>query len=226
MMKKLIKLLFVAVCFSLASQAHAQLSWGVKVGANLSDATFKGLKDVKVDNLSGFFVGPMLEVKLPFLGLGIDGSLLYSQTKVKFINESSNVAATNHQRELDIPLNLKWSRSLLKIVGVYVAVGPDFSFNLKSDNIGHDLADIAGEALPGDRTSIKRKAANVGLNFGAGLILVKHLQVGFNYNLPLTSSAREKISDGDIAGTMGDIFDGSTFDAKNKKWQIFFAYLF
>ena len=109
---------------------------------------------------------------------------------------------------------------------IYLAAGPDFSFNLKSDNIGSDLADIAVSTVQGDKTSIKRKAANVGLNFGAGIILVKHLQVGFNYNLPLTSSAREDIKDGNVANAIGTLFDGDTFDTKNKKWQISVAYLF
>lgn len=225
-MKKFIKLFFVVACFCMASQAQAQLAWGLKAGANLSDASVKGLKDVKVDNLSGFFVGPMIDFKLPVFGLGVDGSLLYSQTKMKFINETNNVGVTNKQHELDIPINLKWSHSLLKLIGVYLAAGPDFSFNLKSDNIGSDLADITGGALQGDNTSIKRKAANVGLNFGAGIILVKHLQVGFNYNLPLTSSAREDIKDGDMANAIGTLFNGNTFDTKNKKWQISVAYLF
>lgn len=225
-MKSIIRVLFVAVCFFTASQVHAQLSWGLKVGANLSDASFKGLKDVKVDNLSGFFVGPMIDFKLPVFGLGVDGSLLYSQTKMKFINETTNLGVTNKQHELDIPINLKWSHSLLKLIGVYLAAGPDFSFNLKSDNIGSDLADVTGGVLQGDKASIKRKAANVGLNFGAGIILVKHLQVGFNYNLPLTSSAREDIKDGDMANAIGTLFNGNTFDTKNKKWQISVAYLF
>ena len=172
-MKNLIKMFFVIVCFCMVSQAQAQLNWGLKIGANLSDASFKGLKDVKVDNLSGFFVGPMI-----------------------------------------------------KLIGIYLAAGPDFSFNLKSDNIGSDLADIAVSTVQGDKASIKRKAANVGLNFGAGIILVKHLQVGFNYNLPLTSSAREDIKDGNVANAIGTLFDGDTFDTKNKKWQISVAYLF
>lgn len=106
-MKKFIKLFFVIACCCVVSQAQAQLAWGLKAGANLSDASFKGLKDIKVDNLSGFFVGPMIEFKLPVFGLGVDGSLLYSQTKMKFINETTNIGATNRQHELDIPLNLK-----------------------------------------------------------------------------------------------------------------------
>ena len=108
-MKNLIKMFFVIVCFCMVSQAQAQLNWGLKIGANLSDASFKGLKDVKVDNLSGFFVGPMVEFKFPVFGLGVDGSLLYSQTKMKFINETTNIGVTNKQHELDIPVNLKWS---------------------------------------------------------------------------------------------------------------------
>ena len=221
-MKSLIKMFFVVLCLAVASQAQAQLSWGLKGGVNLPDVSIKGLKDVKVDDLSGFFVGPMIEFKTPLFGLGVDGALLYSQTKTKFINETTNAGVVNKQHELDIPVNLKWTCSLLDLIGIYLAAGPDFAFNLKSDNIGTDLADIAGDALQGNKPDIKRRSANIGLNFGAGIILLRHLQVGFNYNLPLTSSARESISTEGV----GTLFDGNTFDTKNNKWQISAAYLF
>lgn len=49
----------------------------------------------------------------------------------------------------------------------------------------------------------------VGLNLGVGVKLIKHLQVGVNYQFP-----------------MGDSFKLNNVDAKNKTWQISAAYLF
>ena len=220
-MKKIISVLMVAVCLMMAAPAQAQLHFGVKGGLNLSKVSFSK-SDLKGDNKTGWFIGPMAEFTLPIIGIGADVAALYSQTELAAKGYSTDAKL----KTIEIPVNLKWSHSLLKLIGIYLAAGPDFSFNLKSDNIGSDLADIAVSTVQGDKASIKRKAANVGLNFGAGIILVKHLQVGFNYNLPLTSSAREDIKDGNVANAIGTLFDGDTFDTKNKKWQISVAYLF
>ena len=207
-MKNLIKMFFVIVCFCMVSQAQAQLNWGLKIGANLSDASFKGLKDVKVDNLSGFFVGPMIEFKFPVFGLGVDGSLLYSQTKMKFINETTNIGVTNKQHELDIPVNLKWSFGLGSMLGAYIAAGPQFGFNIgnKKGFMNYDL-----------------KKNNTSFNVGAGVKLIRHLQLGVNYNFALGHTAT-------LYADPNIILDGKplTQDVKikNNTWQVSLAYLF
>lgn len=41
----------------------------------MSKLKFEGMKD----NSTGFFFGPMAEITIPVIGLGVDGALLYSQ---------------------------------------------------------------------------------------------------------------------------------------------------
>ena len=183
-MKRIISVLLVAVCIGMAMPAQAQLKWGVKGGVNVAKVTFDD-KLLKSDNMAGFFIGPMAEFTIPVVGLGIDGSLLFSQKGIKADNDAVK------QYGLDIPVNLKYNIGLGSLLGIYLAAGPDYD----------------------------KRRAMVGVNVGAGLKLVKHLQIGFNYNIPLGKS-------GDV--TWKDGFD-SVFKAdsyKTKTWQISAAYLF
>ena len=198
-MKKIISTLMVAVaCLLMAAPAQAQLRWGLKAGLNLNKMDLKkGTTNLKNDNMTGFFVGPMAEFTLPIVGLGVDGALLYSQrgTKVEDLNTQVDAPLKKYkQHSLEIPVNLKYSFGLGDMASIYAAAGPDFIFNLKSDDFWGD---------------VKRKNAEVGLSVGAGLKLLNHFQIGANYIFPLTKNVKE---------------DG--WSANNKTWQISLAYMF
>lgn len=89
----------------------------------MSKLKLEGMKD----NSTGFFFGPMAEITIPVIGLGVDGALLYSQKGDKM--EGLDMK----QSGLDIPVNLKYSIGLGSMLGIYVAAGPDFFFNFKGD---------------------------------------------------------------------------------------------
>lgn len=193
-MKKIFGALMIAVCIGMAMPAQAQLKFGVKGGLNLAKADFNQ-DDLKVDNFTGFFIGPMAEFTIPVVGLGVDGALLFSQRGVKVNDESVK------ENGLEIPVNLKYNIGLGSMLGIYLAAGPDFYFGFDKDK------SII------QNTKLERKNAQVGINLGAGVKLIKHLQVGFNYNIPL-----------------GDSFTWenatSAIGSKNKLWQISAAYIF
>jgi hypothetical protein len=82
------------------------------------------------------------------------------------------------------------------MLGAYLAAGPGFFFNFNDIDI-KDL-DV--------------KKTQVSLNLGAGLKLLKKLQVGVVYQIP-----------------MGDSFDLKAFNKKigdTKTWQVSLAYIF
>ena len=145
----------------LAIPAQAQFMWGVKGGMNVSRVAFDSKEGVSVDR-NGFFIGPMLEFTFP-MGVGLDGSLLYSQRGVR--DEKYK------QMGFDIPLNLKYTYGFGRGSGVFVALGPDFYFDFKKDGRWEE-----------------HRRAMVGINIGGGLRLFKHLQLGFNYNIALGPS--------------------------------------
>ena len=192
-MKKIFSALLIAVCIGMAMPTQAQIHFGVKGGLNLSKASFSK-DDFKKDNFTGFFIGPMAEVTLPIIGLGVDGALLFSQRGVDIEGEKIK------QNGLDIPVNLKYNIGLGSLLGIYLAAGPDFYFDFKGDKTV-------------DGVKIDKKGAQIGLNLGAGLKLFKHLQAGFNYNIPFSDTA--KLTDGTEYATY-----------KTKTWQVSVAYIF
>lgn len=196
-MKKIFSALLIAICVGMAMPAQAQLKFGVKGGLNLAKADFDK-SDLKTDNFTGFFIGPMAEFTIPVVGLGVDGALLFSQRGIKVEGESEK------ENGLEIPVNLKYNIGLGSMLGIYVAAGPDFYFNFAKDKSF------------GENVKLERKNAQVGINLGAGVKLIKHLQIGFNYNIPLGNSAELTIADGVT----------EVFTSKTKMWQVSAAYIF
>lgn len=219
-MKKIISTLLVAACLLMAVPAQAQFKWGLKGGVNLTKPTLSGFGDnFKSDNTTGFFVGPMAEFTIPIAGLGVDGALLYSQKKAKIVETISNTSDELKQHSLEIPINLKYSIGLGDMAGVFIAVGPSFGFNLKNDDFS---ADFLPDNQSGNFLENAYKKAEVSLNFGVGVKLINHIQLGVNYNLPLTESSKTKVMDGEI----GSALFGKDKTFKNNTWQISLAYLF
>ncbi|WP_278562084.1 porin family protein [Phocaeicola plebeius] len=194
-MKKLLSTLMVIACLALAIPAQAQIKFGVKAGLNVSKLHLSE-NIVSKDNRAGFFVGPTAEFTLPLLGLGIDGSVLYNQFGV------DSEEGTSTKKSIEIPINLRWTVGFSSLVGAYVAVGPQFGFNV-------------GDRWFDEVCEFKKNTTS--FNVGAGLKLLGHLQVGANYNFALKDNG--KIHDGDIE-------DLATIGFKQNTWQVSVAYLF
>ena len=192
-MKKVFSVLMVAVALMIAAPAQAQLiKFGVKGGMNFSklDTDVQSWKDA-MDSSTGYFIGPMAEVTLPLVGLGVDGAVMFSQRGRGEVK----------QQGLEIPVNLKWSFGLGSMLGFYLAAGPDFYYNFEKD----------------DSALLKTKKSQIAVNLGAGLKLLKKLQVGVNYQMPLSDSYyyNDKVIDGNQEGGV-----------RTKCWQVSLAYIF
>ena len=194
-MKKIFSAFVIAVCcMFMAMPAQAQLlKWGVKGGVNMTKIDWDGGYKGNKDNSTGFFIGPMAEFNIPIVGLGVDASLLFAQRGIKVSEGNDDI--TVKQNGIDIPVNLKYTIGLGSLLGIYIAAGPDFFFDFKKKDY------------------VDRKKAQVALNLGAGVKLLKHLQVGVTYQLPMGDSFTWKNA-------------GDAIGAKNKTWQVSAAYLF
>ena len=202
------KILFVVALLAATMTVNAQgLKFGIKGGLNLTKMTFS--KDVySSDNQAGFYLGPTLKLSLP-LGFGVDVAALYDQrsTKVDIIDEK-NAPANDEgiktvssldtydikQKSIQIPINVRYNIGLGSEAGIYLAVGPQFGF---------PVGDKVYNTKLGDYTL---KSSNLSFNFGAGVYLLDHLEVGFSYNL--------------AAGKSGEFTGYSDIDTHNNAWQI------
>jgi hypothetical protein len=183
----------------MAMPADAQINFGVKGGVNLSSMSFSDVKgNFKNDNMTGFFIGPMADLTIPIIGIGLDAALMYSQRGNISGQTSAGNNVTLKQRGLELPINLKYTVGLGSMLGIYFAVGPDFFFNFASGT-----------------SMFEKEKTQVGLNLGAGVKLIKHLQIGFNYQIPMGNSFN-------LIEGAGNAFSKS----KTKTWQVSLAYLF
>lgn len=191
-MKKIFSTLVIMVCLLLAVPAQAQVKFGIKGGLDISKL------DNKVgENATGFFVGPMVDVTLPIIGLGVDVAALYSQSGLDVNNTKSEKL-----KSVEIPVNLKWTLGLGSTLGVYVAAGPQFGFSINDG--WKQLMEESNKSF-------------VSVNVGAGLKLLRHLQVGVNYNI-----GASKLGDMIVESSEGDLRSS----IRKNSWQVSLAYMF
>lgn len=191
-MKKIFSTLVIMVCLLLAVPAQAQVKFGLKGGLDVSKL------DNKVgENTTGFFVGPMVDVTLPIIGLGIDVAALYSQSGLDVNNKNSEKL-----KSVEIPVNLKWTLGLGSTLGVYVAAGPQFGFSINDG--WKQLMEESNKSF-------------VSVNVGAGLKLLRHLQVGVNYNI-----GASKLGDMIVESSDGNLRSS----IRKNSWQVSLAYMF
>lgn len=200
-MKKIFSAFMVMALLLITIPANAQFKFGVKGGLNISKLSVS--KDIlKSDNQTGFFIGPMAEFTIPIVGLGVDVVALYNQSGVATVSGSEG-EVNSTLKTVEIPINLKWTFGLGSTAGVYVAAGPQFGFNV-GDRIIQDIYEF--------------KKNNTTFNVGAGVKLIRHLQIGVNYNFGLSRVA-SIIGNDEFKEFAGE-------KIRNNTWQISLAYLF
>lgn len=195
-MKKTVALVLIALAALITVPVKAQVKFGIKGGVNISTVHFNK-EIVSKGNMTGFQIGPMIEARIPLVGIGFDAAVLYSQ---KGLGIGSEDIKTDY---LDVPVNLKWKFGLPVVKG-FLTAGPYVGFRVGGDKIWKVLND-----------QIEAKTFSAGLNFGAGIELISHLQVGVNYGLGLTDNYSIK---------KADLTNGG--NGKNRGWSITAAILF
>ena len=200
-MKRFFSLVVLFSAMTMAVQAQ-NVKFGVKGGLDIQNMKFDN-SVFNTDNKLGWFVGPTLQVSLPIGGLGVDIAGLYNQKKYEVNGESIK------QQSILVPVNARLNLGIGSTAGVYVAAGPQFSFNIGDDKFEWKKADVE------NTFQLKKSAFSV--NLGAGVFLSSHLEIGFNYNVAVSSAAEASFDKGVKA-----IND----DTKPKSWQISATYFF
>jgi opacity protein-like surface antigen len=185
-MKKLLLAIAVAIVSIAASAQTAKMfNWGVEAGMNFNSLSFD--KEMfESGNRAGFFVGPKVKVKVPLVGLGLDGALLYSMNSANMHNTLTDNVKSKNLSYLEIPLNVRYDFSLLKVLSIYLATGPQYNYCMSSDAT---IAEFYGPVDGGISRS------TWGWNVGGGVELFKHLQLGVTYTIPISDSGSFELSD-------------------------------
>ena len=200
-MKRIITLVLLVAAMTVSAQAQG-IKFGLKGGLDIVNLSFdKNVFDTS--NKLGWFIGPSLKVSLPVPGLGVDIAALYDQKKSEVNNE------TITQKSIIVPVNARFSFGVGSAASIYLAAGPQFGFNVGDDEFKW--------TSNGVENTFQLKKSAFSLNFGAGVTLMKHLEIGFAYNLGLGKTA-----DVTVKQASQDIKD----ETAPKSWQISAAYYF
>lgn len=200
-MKRLIASILVALAVVAgASSADAQLRFGVKAGVNVNSFHFD-TDMFNAHNRAGFTGGVMMEFTAPMTGLGIDLSVLYTRRNAKWMVD--NGYQNDNRDYLSIPLHMKWRISIPvinKVIRPYLLTGPDFAVLMSKRAI---------------TDGVRNRKFDTSWDFGAGVELFSHLQVGASYGIGMTKALKAVgvTGSGEVAG-------------RNRYWTITAAYLF
>jgi opacity protein-like surface antigen len=195
-MKRILSLMVLVAALTMTAQAQ-RVQFGVKGGLNLTKMSVS--KDViKSDNQAGFYIGPTLKIALP-LSFSVDVAALYDQRSAKIETDGlTGIQGAGDekikQKSIQIPVNARYNIGIGSEAGIYLAVGPQFGF---------PVGDKVYNTKLGEYTL---KSSNLSFNFGAGVYLLDHLEIGFSYNL--------------AAGKSGEFKNAGDIDTHNNAWQI------
>ena len=210
-MKKVLSIVFMVAAMLFASNANAQIKFGLKGGLNVTSMSFS--EDVfDASNKTGFFVGPMVKVTVPIVGLSFDAAALYDQKEadVKYAAEGELGKVNVKQQSINIPVNVRYGFGLSSLANIVLFAGPQWGINVGDKNFKWN-----------ETSSYSLKKSNFSVNVGAGVTLLKHLQVSANYNIACGKSA-----DASLSKALDAAANAGKDKSHNNSWQIALGYWF
>jgi len=208
-MKKILSLVFMVATMMFATSANAQIKFGLKGGLDVTNMSLNN--DVfDASNRAGFFVGPMVKVTVPIVGLSFDAAALYDQKEAKVTVDGENndvYSTTMKQKSINIPVNVRYGFGLSSLANVFLFAGPQWGINVGDKNFEWTKS-----------SSYSLKKSNFSVNVGAGVTVMSHLQISANYNI-----ACGKTADMTWSNASDKIVNGKS---RNNSWQIALGYWF
>jgi len=218
MKKYILSLLLFLLTLSAPQKVNAfDFDWGITAGMNLTklslDGDYQGVFSSK--NRIGWFAGPKINLNIA-LGLGIDASLLYQQYNYNMGFDLSYVeySTTRRQQYVSLPINARYNLGLGETASIYIATGPQFDFG-----IGEKSEDWFS-------TTFQQKNMTTTWNVGAGVRILKGLEIGLAYNIPIGKTG-ESIDTGNLGSTIiGSIWQTDKNQYKANTFKIHLSYYF
>ena len=210
-MKKVLSIVFMVVAMLFASNANAQIKFGLKGGLNVTSMSFSE-EVFDASNKTGFFVGPMVKVTVPIVGLSFDAAALYDQKEadVKYAAEGELGKVNVKQQSINIPVNVRYGFGLSSLANIFLFAGPQWGINVGGKNFKWN-----------ESSSYSLKKSNFSVNVGAGVTLLNHLQVSANYNIACGKSA-----DASLSKALDAAANAGKDKSHNNSWQIALGYWF
>lgn len=206
--------LLVALAIGMSAQAGDIFRFGPRVGVEVNSMRLNP-EVFNSENRAGFTGGVQIEANVPLIGLAFDLSVMYvhrvnnnsalNGSNVS-VDQSAMLDNNNYKKRdyIEIPVNFKYKLGLPvvgKYISPYIFTGPSFGILASKRQITE---------------AYKNKAFDVSWNFGLGVQLFNHLQIGASYGLGITKTI-EKLT---------PINAGAEITGRNNYWTVTAAWLF
>lgn len=204
-------LFFSLAMFFLATMSYAQLRFGVKAGANLSNFASASSVIDQVKGATNYQVGVLLQAKA--FGFAIQPEVLYSVKSGQFSNTTMSDIITGQDIEyqshnLEIPVNLQFGFGMGP-ARLFVQGGPYVSF-------------LTGALVNGsvdNYEKIKENMNTFDYGFGAGVgAEIMNLQLTVKYDWGLSKLGKESMLAGENVNPFNEL--------QNRNLSIALAFLF
>lgn len=207
---------YTALCLILvcSATAEAQVKVGVRAGLNLTSLSIMKNDGIyadgiyAIDNNTGFFAGPVVQVGLP-VNLSVEGGLLYSRQQAKvecpYLVPGPIFQSTLTHQQIAIPISLRYNLPIVKGVKAFAYGGPQLSFHLGSREKEMDYGDWLAEKT------------EFSMNVGLGVNLFSHFEVAVGYHAVCGKSSEIWIN---REWSYGECIYKGRFNA----WQLSLAY--
>lgn len=210
-MKKYFTMALIAAAWLFAGNASAQVQFGLKGGLNVTSMSFSE-EVLDASNRAGFFIGPTVKFTLPIVGLSMDASALYDQRSAKVEGVESG-DQTLKEQAINIPINVRYGIGLSSLANLYFFAGPQFGFNVGNK-------DFQWNSTSSYQNTFQLKKSNFSVNLGAGVTLLRHLQISANYNIACGKTGEATVWNA-IEAAEKQIVKG-----RANAWQVAVAYYF
>ena len=139
------KILLIAVLFIAYNTSNAQISYGIKGGLNYNYASidFDNVDPSAVVNSKvGYNVGGFLRVKIPLLGLYVQGEPTYTRLNAEITDKNGDDATNLGSNRFDLPVLAGFKLAIFRIYA-----GPVMSWNLGSSVDKDDIEVVVNDAM-------------------------------------------------------------------------------
>ncbi len=182
-MRRFFYLLIVIAVFTDVPASAQGIYFGFKGGVNNTEFIFD---EAWAKDGYGWFAGPTLKINiLPFLG--VQTAVFYSQSESK-INDYKV-----RQESVIVPVEARLNMPVALHFGFFLSTGPQFGFDITEKDFNlFARADNYSEVIDNYKDIFQLRKSTFSWNFGAGIMLTRHLEVSAVYTIALANTGEIK----------------------------------
>lgn len=225
--------LIITIFFALLSVSFASAQLGIRAGVNMANEIqsfdHEGISAAfQSENLTGYQVGLVYQLNPRNYGLGFEVGALLSQKGGVFSIDSTGVVNSfvKGYREInyvEVPMNLRLKLNFGGVVGVFGTAGVYGAYALKGKTVFEsDLPTLIKE----DSFESFMDRIDYGYSYGAGVELVRKLQIGAHWSQGLQKRDTNKNILDVIQTESGGIAPNLKATSMLKSFSVTLTYMF